>query len=213
MKKYGVFLIILLTLACLTACGGRSPQPQYYLLEKGQPVVAPLQGDRPAVVLHQVALPPYLDRDALVMRSSGAVQVVVAEYHLWAEPLNKAVPRLLEETMRPVLQERGLNLLWADAADAALQVDVAFLRFDGIPGGAVEISARWRILNREGSLLDQGVFASEADAGADYESMVHALSRLLADFGRELALASDRAYGRFAAQSRAGPEGRKRGGS
>jgi len=213
MKKYVVFLIVLLMLVCLTACGGRSPQPQYYLLEKGQPAVAPLQEDRPTVVLHQVALPPYLDRDGLVLRSSGTVQVTVAEYHLWAEPLNKAVPRLLEETMRLVLQEKGLNLLWADAADAALQVDVALLRLDGIPGGIAEISARWRILNREGALLAQGVFTKEADAGANYESMVHALSRLLVDLGQELALASDRTYGRFAGQSRAGLEGRKRGGS
>jgi uncharacterized lipoprotein YmbA len=198
MKKYRAFTILLCVLACLTACGGRSPQPKYYLLGEEQPPIAPLQGDRPAVALRQVSLPSYLDRDALVLRSGGGVRLSVEEYHLWAEPLNKAVPRLLEETMRPLLQEKGLNLLWPDTADAALQADVAFLRLDGVPGGFAEISARWRILGKEGALLAQGVFAQEAEAGSTHESMVRALSRLLADLGRELALASAGAYGRIA---------------
>ncbi|MCL2123331.1 MAG: PqiC family protein, partial [Desulfovibrionaceae bacterium] len=188
----------------------RSPQPRYYLLGEEQPVVAPLPEDRPAVVLHQVSLPSYLDRDALVLRSGGAVRIAVAEYHLWAEPLNKAVPRLLEETMRPLLQEKGLNLLWPDAADAALQVDVALLRLDGGPGGSAEISARWRILGRDGTLLAQGVFTKETDAGDSHESMVRSLSRLLADFGRALALASGGAYERFAGQSRDGAAKKKK---
>ena len=210
MKQYGVFPIVLLALACLTACGGRSPQPKYYLLGEEQPVVAPLPGDRPALALHQVSLPSYLDRDALVLRSGGAVQIAVAEYHLWAESLNKAVPRLLEETMRPLLQEKGLNLLWSDAADAALKMDVALLRLDGAPGSSAEISARWRIFGREGALLAQGAFTREMDAGDSYESMVRALSRLLADFGQALAWAADDTYERFAAHSRAGAGKKKK---
>jgi uncharacterized lipoprotein YmbA len=200
--KHGSFPIVLLALACLAACGGRSPQPKYYLLGEAAPVAAPLQEDRPAVVLRQVSLPQYLDRDALVLRAGGAVQITVAEYHLWAEPLNRAVPRLLEETLRPLLQERGLRLLWPDATDAALQVDVALLRLDGSPGGVAGISARWRILGSTGVLLAQGLFTRETDAGADYESMVRALGRLTADFGLELAQASEGAYGRRAAQNR-----------
>ena len=204
MKTYGVFLSVLLALACLTACGGRSPQPKYYLLGKEQASAAPLQGDGPTVVLRRVSLPPYLDRDALVLRPSGAVQISVAEYHVWAEPLGKAVPRLLEETMRPPLQEKGLNLLWTDAADAALQVDVVFLRLDGAPGSDAAIDARWRISGREGALLAQGAYARKTDAGDSHESMVRAQSRLLADFGRELAQAADGAHGSLAAQSRKG---------
>jgi len=212
MKKYGAFPIVLLTLASLTACGGRSPQPKYYLLGQEQPVVAPLEGDRPTVVLRPASLPSYLDRDALVLRSGGAVQITVAEYHLWAEPLQKAVPRLLEETMRPLLQEKGLNLLWSDATDVALQVEVALLRLDGTPGGGAEISARWRIVGREGALLAQGLFTRETDAGESHESMVRALSRLLADLGRDLAQATDGAYGRLAARNRggAGKQGKDR---
>jgi uncharacterized lipoprotein YmbA len=195
---------VLLVLVCLAACGGRSLQPKYYLLGEEQPAVSPLPGNRPAVVLRQVSLPPYLDRDSLVLRSGGAVQIVVSEYHLWAEPLNKAVTRLLEETMRPLLQEKGLNLLWADAADAALRADVALLRLDGAPGNSAEVGARWRIVDGEEALLAQGMFTRETDAGDSYESMVRALGRLLADFGRELAQASGGVCERLAVQSRSG---------
>ena len=210
MNTYNAFPIVLLMSACLTACGGRSPQPQYYLLGEEQPVVAPLREDRPAVVLRQTSLPSYLNRDALVLRAGGAVQIAVAEDHLWAEPLRTAVPRLLEESMRPLLQEKGLSLLWSDATDAALQVDVALLRLDGIPGGAADISARWRILGKEGALLAQGLFTRDTDAGNSHESMVRALGRLLADLGRELAQASDGAYRRLAAQHRDGTGGKSK---
>jgi uncharacterized lipoprotein YmbA len=211
MKQCRAFLLLLAVPVCLAACAGRSPQPAYYLLGEGQPLVAPLPGDRPAAVLRQVSLPSYLNRDGLVLRSGGAVQLVVAEYHLWAEPLARAVPRLLEETMRPLLQEKGLNLLWPDAADAVLQADVAFLRLDGVPGGNAGISARWRIVSHEGVLLGQGIFAQETDAGSTHASMVRALSRLLAECGRELALALDNAYGRLADQNRSGYGKRARG--
>jgi uncharacterized lipoprotein YmbA len=210
MKKIYAFPAVLFALVCLAACGGRSPQPRYYLLGEEQPLVAPVPGDRPAVALRQLSLPSYLDRDALVLRSGGAVQITVAEYHLWAEPLNKAVPRLLEENMRPLLQEKGLNLPWRDATDAALQMDVAFLRLDGATGSSAEISARWRIASREGVLLAQGLFTGETGAGDSHESMVRALSRLLADFGRALAHASEGACERFAAQGRDGAGKRKR---
>ena len=202
MKKYGLFPIVLCALACLAACGGRSPQPKYYLLGEERPAAAPAQTDGPAVALRQVSLPSYLDRDALVLRSGGTVRIAMAEYHLWAEPLSKAVPRLLEESMRPLLHEKGLQLLWPDAADAALQVDVALLRLDGIPGGTAGISARWRILDSAGALLAHGLFTQEAEAGADHESMVQALARLLADCGRELARASEDAYGRLKTRGR-----------
>ena len=208
MKKYGLFPILLCALACLAACSGRSPQPKYYLLGEERPVTAPPQGDGPAVVLRQVSLPPYLDRDALVLRSGGAVRIEVAEYHLWAEPLTRAVPRLLEETMRPLLQEKGLHLLWSDSVDTALQVDVAFLRLDGMPGGAAGIGARWRILDSTGAVRAQGLFTKETEAGVDHESMVRALGCLLADCGRELAQASEGAYRRLTEQGR-GEAGKK----
>jgi len=210
MKTYQAFPVVLFALACLTACSGRSPQPKYYLLGEEQPVVVPLPGNRPAIVLHQFSLPSYLDRDSLVLRSDGSVQVVVAEYHLWAEPLNKAAPRLLEETMRPILQEKGLNLLWRDTADADLLVDVALLRLDGAPGSSAAISARWRIVDSTGVLLAQGLFTRETDAGDSHASMVRALSRLLADFGRALVQASGEACERRAAQSRDGTGKKKK---
>ena len=210
MKTCYAFPAALFALACLTACGGRSPQPRYYLLEEERPIAASLSVDRPAAVLHRVSLPSYLDRDALVLRSGGAVQIAVADYHLWAEPLSKAVPRLLEETMRPLLLENGLNLLWPDAADAALRMDVDLLRLDGAPGGSAEISARWRIFGGTDALLAQGTFTRETSAGDGHENMVRALSGLLADFGRELARAAGGAYERLAAQRRDGAGKKKK---
>jgi uncharacterized lipoprotein YmbA len=113
--------------------------------------------------------------------------------------------------MRPLLQEKGLNLLWPDSTDAALQVDVVLLRLDGALGGNAELGARWRILDREDVLLVQGAFTREMDAGDSHGSLVRALSRLLADFGRELAQVSGDAYGRLAAQSRGGAGKKEKG--
>ncbi len=181
-------------LACLAACGGRSPQPKYYMLDEAKSASAPETG-APGVILRRVSLPSYLDRDALVLRDPGAARLTVAEYHLWAEPLTKSVPRLLEESMRAAVQEKGLSLLWPDASDEALLlVDTTLLRLDGNPGTKVELAARWRVLDKKEKLLAQGVFEKEYPAGENYEQMVQAMSRLVDDCGRELARAALNAY-------------------
>lgn len=192
-----ILFLLLLSAVCLAGCG-RSPQPRYYMLGGAQKAHAPQQTETGrGVLLRRVSLPAYLDRDAIVLRREDAVELTVAEYHLWAEPLGKTVPRLLEETMTPVLQEGGLTLLWPDAeTDAALSADVAVLRFDASPEHTAELQARWRILDREGGLLDRGLFGRTREAGGDYGSMVRNMSLLVEDLGRELARASLDVHGR-----------------
>jgi uncharacterized lipoprotein YmbA len=151
---------------------------------------APLKTAVAGVLLRKVDLPSYLNRDELVLRKAGGVEYAVAEYHLWVEPLSRALSRLLEETMRPAIQERGLDLLWPDAEeDAALRVEAAVLRFDASPGHRAWLRARWRILDGKGRLLLEGLFDRESDAGSGYDGTARALGLLAGDFGRDLARA------------------------
>ena len=179
---------ILLLLCCvLTACGWRSPAPDYYVLAP-EATVAPLAAGGPSVLLRKLALPAYLDRENLVLRQGQDLHLVLAERKLWAEGLNRALPRLLEESMRPVLQQQGLDMAWEDgASQPALLVDVTVLRFDGSPGHEVELVARWRVLDQDESLLIQGGFGKKAGGGNDYAEMVQALRQLGVELGQELA--------------------------
>ena len=185
---------LIVSILCLAACG-RSPQPLYYALDADRETgggseeasIAPAEHVRGRVVLSAVFLPAYLDRDEIVTRRAEAARVDIAEYRLWAEPLDKAVPRVLEETMRPVLRENYLELLWPErSTDADAAVEVKILRFDAVPGGEAVLAARWRIVNKEGKHFAAGLFAQAESVGSAYEDIAGGMRLLAGEFGRKL---------------------------
>ena len=198
-------MAILLMCCALTACGWRSPPPDYYVLAPlasdmqaaPSPTLA-LEKNAPGVLLRKISLPAYLEREALVLRKGQEVRLVVAQSALWAEALDSALPRLLEESMRPVVQQKGLDITWENANPSpVILVDVTILRFDGNPGHKVWLDARWRMLDRNENLLAQGVVGRNSEAGENNAEMVQALGQLGVELGRDLADAAIMAYARM----------------
>ena len=92
-----IFLLAAL-LTLLTACG-RSTPTNYYLLESS---LGPVQADGlPAKSLRvaQVSVPEYLDRSGIVSRVDGQTQLIVAQFHAWAEPVSNGVRRVTQEVL------------------------------------------------------------------------------------------------------------------
>ena len=81
--------ILLLSLVLLTLLSGcaRSTPTRYYLLESAlEPVKADTLPTRNLRVA-QVTVPDYLDRNSIVSRVNGETELVVSQFHAWAEPV------------------------------------------------------------------------------------------------------------------------------
>lgn len=186
MSAKSVFLGVVLLVLCGCA---RSAPTNYYLLESD---VDPLQADRmPKTTLRvaQVEVPAYLNRNNIVSRVKGQTALIIAEFHLWAEPVGAGVRRVVEETLLRPMLDAGVNVLppgTASGGDFILLIDIQ--RLDGNFNEKAVLDARWTLLDRDERAIESGAYRAEELAnGADYNILVAAESKLVRDMGEKLA--------------------------
>lgn len=188
MPRLILLLLLGLTLLAFAGCG-RSTPTNYYLLESG---MAPVHADDlPPTTLRvaMVEVPNYLNRNNIVSRVQGETRLILAEFHLWAEPVSNGVRRVVEETLGPALLAAGVTVLptgTANGGDYVLVLDVE--RLDGNFNEKAVLESRWALLDRHDEKLASGNFAAEEMvAGSDYNLLVGAESRLVRQMGDYLA--------------------------
>lgn len=185
---YRLASILMAAVFCLAACG-RSTPTNYYLLESA---LAPMQTDNlPSKTLRvaQVETPSYLNRNNIVSRVKGETKLILAEFHLWAEPVSNGVRRVVEEVLTPPMLANGINVLPSgteERGDFVLVIDIQ--RLDGNFDEKAVLESRWTLLDRRDQPVGRGIFsAAEMVPGANYDVLVNAESSLVRAFGKYLA--------------------------
>lgn len=179
--------LFLLALA-LTGCG-RSAPTDFYLLESG--VTATQVDSMPNKTLRvaQVETPGYLQRNNIVSRIPGQNKLILADFHLWAEPVSNGVRRVVEETLLQPMLASGINVLppaTEERGDFTLLLDVQ--RLDGNFHDKAVLESWWTLVNREDKPIARGMYsASEMVNGATYNDLVAVESNLVRGFGKYLA--------------------------
>lgn len=121
------------------------PEPARYLLRA--PETERLERARPARVgLGRLEVAPYLDQPGVVVETE-AHTVRAARHHLWAEPLEEGLRRLLRAEVSRALEvdvegDPDRRSLW----DCA--VDVRIDQLHGTLDGKARLVARWRLDHR-----------------------------------------------------------------
>lgn len=181
-------LMVFCALAFLCACG-RSTPTNFYLLESS---LGPWQADNlPDVTLRvaQVEIPGYLNRNNIVSRVNGQTKLILAEFHLWAEPVGAGVKRVVEESLARPMEAAGVAVMPSGSAsggDYVLLLDVQ--RLDGNFNEKAVLECYWDLRDRDEKSLAKGVYSAEETVnGADYNVLVGAESRLTQNFGAYLA--------------------------
>lgn len=183
-------LITLMTLLIIPLGGCfRSTPTNYYLLESSQ---KPFSADNlpgKSLRVAQVEVPGYLNRNNIVSRVQGETKLILAEFHLWAEPVGAGVRRVVEEVLTRPLLENGVNVLPSgteSGGDYVLLLDLQ--RLDGNFNEKAVLECRWTLLDRDEKPLRRGIFAAEEMVnGADYNILVGAESKLARELGQYLA--------------------------
>ena len=183
--------ILFLSLVLLTLLSGcaRSTPTRYYLLESAlEPVKADTLPSKNLRVA-QVTVPDYLDRNSIVSRVNGETELVVSQFHAWAEPVGHGVRRVVQEVLTPPLLAVGLNVLAPGddtRADYVLLVDLQ--RLDGNFDSKAVLEARWTLKNRHDDVIARGIYADvEPVEGKTYDVLTAAESRMVRRMGEHLA--------------------------
>lgn len=175
--------------AVLAACGS-SPPVRYYSLE---PVAAEYptdQGDAAMVGLGPLRMPDYLDRSHMVIRGDGN-QVLVDDLNRWAEPVGKAVHRILAANVDGLLDSVIVVAFpYTTMAGPGYRIAGRIDRFDADRAGRAVLAVQWRVEDSDGNLLvppRRDRYEIGIGPPGDADARVHAMNELLATYSRDIA--------------------------
>lgn len=138
-----------------------------------------------------VEIAPYLDRPQIVTRVS-ANELHLADFDKWAEPLKDSFSRVLSENLSALLCADAIAVFpWRGSTPIDYRVEVAVVRLDGKLGGDAFLVAQWTIFGEDGRtvLLTRKSSYTEPADPRDYEALVAAQSRTVANLTRDIAAA------------------------
>ncbi len=188
--------IMILWLALAGCLGGPSAPTNFYMLSALSPPPAGTSAataeGRVRIGLVTVVVPEYLNRNEIVVNLDNTVYRL-AEFNLWAEPLNDNLTRVLEENLTNLLRDDSIDVfLTTDSSiptDYRLEVDV--LRLDGNLGNQVTLVAQWALLEAEEDELTLMRRSEYQEPAADntYKELVLAKSRTIEKLSHDMAVA------------------------
>ncbi len=187
---FGVFLI-------MAGCASTAPTRFYSLssLVASDATNETASADQDiAIGVGPVEIPDYLYRPQIITRT-GRNEIKIADFDKWAGSLKTDISRVIAENLSVLLSTvRVYAYPWKNYIPVKYQIVVNVSRFDGSLGGDVVLKAHWTILGGEDKkviLTDTASFSEKTD-GKDYDSLVAAKSRMLANLSREIATALTR---------------------
>ncbi len=158
LQYFGIFLGFLM----MTGCIGGTSQPSVYYVLNASDTDARYSVPGLDLGVGPVTLPGILDRPQIVSRQGGN-NLVVNEFHRWADALDTQVTLVLAENLATGLSTINIKTYpWERPFAPAYQLYVDVRRFDGTPGDGVYLQAMWwlvktdddtPILTRRSSLL------------------------------------------------------------
>ena len=191
-------ILLILSWITITGCTGSSAPSRFYLLH---PVSGTQQSFIQETDLRSVTLgvgpvevPAYLDRPQIVTLQS-ANELKLAEFHRWAEPLKNTLQRVLVENISTALDPRTADVFpWRGPMDVDYQVVVDIICFDGRPGQAADLMARWTIIDTasEQRILTQKARIEVRTNGPGIEALVAAQSLAVEKLSTRIASAVSR---------------------
>lgn len=185
-------VILWLLSGALSGCIGKNvPEVTYYSLltirQMGE-VEAAQTGPPLQLGIGPVTIPDVLKRSQIVTRDNRNVYRF-DEFHRWAGILEQDITYLLGDNLGDLLGSEQIAFFpWGRHFTPSHRVLVQILRLDGDFSREAVLSVLWTVTDAEGEKsLASGKSFYRKPVGAEFDDLVRAESRLLADFSRDLA--------------------------
>jgi hypothetical protein len=145
-------------------------------------------GDMPALGVGPIEIPSYLDRPQIITRMR-LHELMLNEHALWAEPLDKALARVIALNLGALTGADVEIDPWRRAPKVVYRLSAKLGRLDGALGGEAVLDIRWSLHDeRSGTpLVTRNTHLARPLGAADFQALAAAYSLLLADFSREVA--------------------------
>lgn len=179
------FVLALTLIGC-----GTSPSSRYFYLEPMELTAGSKATEAALLAVGPLHFPEYLDRPQFVTRTDSA-QMSIDEYSRWAEPLDKATPRIIAANLSGLTESVSAI---GHGQNSFVQFDYRLvghvLQFDSDSQGRVLLVVKWRLQDADGnSVIPQttGRYLEKAEDPSRVESVVEAMNAALLAFSKDIA--------------------------
>lgn len=178
-----------LVVLVVAGCGASTPVRYYGLV----PVESETHFTVPedfSISVGPVRMAEYLSRPQIVTRGDG-VDVELAEFDRWSEPLAQAFERALSDNLAVLLgSDRVLGFPAQSRADRGYRLPAQVMRFDTDSAGLAVLEVQWLIKSTEDTHVypaRRSRYTSRVPSPEQYSSVVESLSSLIGAFSRDIA--------------------------
>ena len=197
-RSYLTGIVLIIFIVFFGGCLGKGTQKptEFYLL---QPLDSSIEeqgaavGEGIVLAIGPVRVRDYLNRPQIVTRTSTN-EITIHDFHYWGEPLSSNFTAILAQNLSVLLStDRILIFPYRSKRDLPLEYQVAVdvIRFDGEPGVEASLVAQYYILefkeNEKKQIVTKQPRFSKPLADKSFETLVAAMSELVADLSREIA--------------------------
>jgi uncharacterized lipoprotein YmbA len=182
---------VILSALSILLCGCRNPSGPI-VLHTLSPLETPSPASASSIALEvmPVRIPELIQRPQLVM-VQGPDRMGLSEFHHWGNALDEDIQRILAQDLSRLLGSPSI-VAYPDGihlkAPWHLQVDIQ--RFEGQPGGTLNLDAIWMLMGPQGAQAQvlQKTRIQET-VTPDLDGLVQAHSRAIAQLSQEIATA------------------------
>jgi uncharacterized protein len=173
----------------LAACGS-SPPARFYSLQALDLAYRPDANEAVVMYVGPLRLPEYLARPQIVTRGDGS-EMLIDDYHRWAEPLDDAIPRIIAMNVDNLVE--GLLVVAfpsGNVLEADYRLQGSIVRFDADPAGRAVLIVQWGISKPDGNFLvppRKSRYEASASPTGGPGAIATALNDTVAMFSREIA--------------------------
>ena len=191
-KLIAVLFLWLALAGCVTKAS--APAKFYMLTPSSPPAVKPSAeaGEkRTVIVVEEVKIPGYLDRNQIVTRLNDT-EYQLADFNHWTESLSNTLTRVIAENLSRLLSADAAGVFpSARSIPFDYRIEVEVLRLDGKLGGLVTLTAWWTIFGSDEDdliLLRKSEYQETAEDDT-YKGLVTAQSRAVEKLSQDIAAA------------------------
>ncbi len=187
--------LLLLSAGCISVT--RSPAARFYALQPMEETGgAQLPGagglDNMVVGIGPVTLPEYYYRPQIVTNNSDGT-VTFAQFDRWAEPLDRAMARIIARNSAILLPKISTEIFpWDSVNPARYQVSIEVVQLNCRLDGEVLMYMQWSILDTDGGenkLITKRAEYRQAVVSGNYSGLVQAMSAICESSSRDIAQA------------------------
>jgi len=175
-------------LGSCTVLPAREDSTRYFVLSASAPETAVASDPSFVVSVGPVRLPDYLLRPEIVRRA-GENQIDPSSIDRWAEPIDRAIQRVLCLNVAAALPKSTIVAYPPPPSEnVSVQVEVAFAGFEGTHTGSVRLDARWTLRDaRTGNQVVRESKLERTPASDETQAVVASMSALIGELGADIA--------------------------